>query len=111
CCDSTELFQVAFNIHKRGFTCYACILCLDDFFVVVPHFHLHPQQQEQDPTNLYLSNLPMSVDEQELESLLKPFGHVVSTRILRDTHGVSRGVGFACVCVCVCVCVCACVCV
>ncbi|XP_031414235.1 RNA-binding motif, single-stranded-interacting protein 1 isoform X2 [Clupea harengus] len=53
------------------------------------------KQQEQDPTNLYLSNLPMSVDEQELESLLKPFGHVVSTRILRDTHGVSRGVGFA----------------
>ncbi|XP_063068091.1 RNA-binding motif, single-stranded-interacting protein 1 isoform X2 [Engraulis encrasicolus] len=52
-------------------------------------------KQEQDPTNLYLSNLPVTVDEQELESLLKPFGHVVSTRILRDTHGVSRGVGFA----------------
>uniref|UniRef100_A0A8C1TVH5 RNA binding motif, single stranded interacting protein 1a n=1 Tax=Cyprinus carpio TaxID=7962 RepID=A0A8C1TVH5_CYPCA len=53
------------------------------------------KQQEQDPTNLYLSNLPMSMDEQELENLLKPFGQVVSTRILRDTNGVSRGVGFA----------------
>lgn len=53
------------------------------------------QQQEQDPTNLYLSNLPVSMDEQELENLLKPFGQVVSTRILRDTNGVSRGVGFA----------------
>ncbi|KAL0181488.1 hypothetical protein M9458_023894, partial [Cirrhinus mrigala] len=50
---------------------------------------------EQDPTNLYLSNLPVSMDEQELENLLKPFGQVVSTRILRDTNGVSRGVGFA----------------
>ncbi len=53
------------------------------------------QQQEQDPTNLYLSNLPVSMDEQELENLLKPFGQVVSTRILRDANGVSRGVGFA----------------
>ncbi|KAL0167171.1 hypothetical protein M9458_039015, partial [Cirrhinus mrigala] len=52
-------------------------------------------QQEQDPTNLYLSNLPVSVDEQELEALLRPFGHVISTRILRDAIGVSRGVGFA----------------
>ncbi|CAH2224381.1 RNA-binding motif, single-stranded-interacting 2 isoform X2 [Pelobates cultripes] len=53
------------------------------------------KQQEQDPTNLYISNLPVSMDEQELESLLKPFGQVISTRILRDASGTSRGVGFA----------------
>ncbi|KAJ8268272.1 hypothetical protein COCON_G00134440 [Conger conger] len=53
------------------------------------------KQQEQDPTNLYISNLPVSMDEQELEAMLKPFGHVISTRILRDANGVSRGVGFA----------------
>uniref|UniRef100_A0A8C7JKW8 RNA binding motif, single stranded interacting protein 2a n=1 Tax=Oncorhynchus kisutch TaxID=8019 RepID=A0A8C7JKW8_ONCKI len=53
------------------------------------------QQQEQDPTNLYISNLPVSMDEQELESMLKSFGQVISTRILRDANGVSRGVGFA----------------
>ncbi|OCT75887.1 RNA-binding motif, single-stranded-interacting protein 3 isoform X1 [Xenopus laevis] len=53
------------------------------------------KQQEQDPTNLYISNLPISMDEQELENMLKPFGHVISTRILRDASGVSRGVGFA----------------
>uniref|UniRef100_A0A672IDG4 RNA binding motif single stranded interacting protein 1 n=2 Tax=Salarias fasciatus TaxID=181472 RepID=A0A672IDG4_SALFA len=53
------------------------------------------KQQEQDPTNLYISNLPLSMDEQELESMLKHFGQVVSTRILRDSCGVSRGVGFA----------------
>lgn len=35
------------------------------------------------------------MDEQELESMLKPFGQVISTRILRDANGTSRGVGFA----------------
>ncbi|XP_044273675.1 RNA-binding motif, single-stranded-interacting protein 1 isoform X3 [Varanus komodoensis] len=53
------------------------------------------KQQEQDPTNLYISNLPLSMDEQELENMLKPFGQVISTRILRDSNGTSRGVGFA----------------
>uniref|UniRef100_A0A8C6SXB1 RRM domain-containing protein n=1 Tax=Neogobius melanostomus TaxID=47308 RepID=A0A8C6SXB1_9GOBI len=47
------------------------------------------------PTNLYLSNLPLSVDEKELENMLQSFGQVVSTRILRDYSGNSRGVGFA----------------
>uniref|UniRef100_A0A1A8ER32 RNA binding motif, single stranded interacting protein 1 n=3 Tax=Nothobranchius TaxID=28779 RepID=A0A1A8ER32_9TELE len=53
------------------------------------------KQQEQDPTNLYISNLPLSMDEQELENMLKHFGQVISTRVLRDSGGVSRGVGFA----------------
>uniref|UniRef100_A0A672MQ96 RNA-binding motif, single-stranded-interacting protein 2-like n=1 Tax=Sinocyclocheilus grahami TaxID=75366 RepID=A0A672MQ96_SINGR len=53
------------------------------------------KQQEQDPTNLYISNLPVSMDEQELEAMLKSFGQVISTRILRDANGTSRGVGFA----------------
>ncbi|KAM3862425.1 RNA-binding motif, single-stranded-interacting protein 1 isoform 2-T2 [Diretmus argenteus] len=53
------------------------------------------KQQEQDPTNLYISNLPYSMDEQELENMLKHFGQVISTRILRDCNGASRGVGFA----------------
>ncbi|KAM9347267.1 RNA-binding motif, single-stranded-interacting protein 1 [Symphorus nematophorus] len=53
------------------------------------------KQQEQDPTNLYISNLPLSMDEQELENMLKHFGQVISTRILRDPSGSSRGVGFA----------------
>ncbi|XP_037540082.1 RNA-binding motif, single-stranded-interacting protein 2 isoform X2 [Nematolebias whitei] len=53
------------------------------------------KQQEQDPTNLYISNLPLSMDEQELENMLKPFSPAISTRILRDANGTSRGVGFA----------------
>uniref|UniRef100_A0A3P9Q8C2 RNA binding motif, single stranded interacting protein 2b n=1 Tax=Poecilia reticulata TaxID=8081 RepID=A0A3P9Q8C2_POERE len=53
------------------------------------------KQQEQDPTNLYISNLPLSMDESELENMLKPFSQAISTRILRDSNGTSRGVGFA----------------
>lgn len=53
------------------------------------------KQQEQDPTNLYISNLPLSMDESELENMLKPFSQAISTRILRDFNGTSRGVGFA----------------
>jgi RNA recognition motif-containing protein len=53
------------------------------------------KQQEQDPTNLYISNLPRNVNEHELESMLSPYGQVISTRILRDNNGVSKGVGFA----------------
>lgn len=44
---------------------------------------------------MYISNLPLSMDEQELENMLKHFGQVISTRILRDSSGHSRGVGFA----------------
>lgn len=52
-------------------------------------------QQEQDPTNLYIANLPPHWTEASLEGLLNPFGMVISTRILRSPDGKSRGVGFA----------------
>lgn len=53
------------------------------------------RQAEQDPTNLYIANLPHSVKESDLETMFAPYGQVVSTRILRDTNQQSRGVGFA----------------
>lgn len=53
------------------------------------------RQAEQDPTNLYIANLPHSVKESDLETMFAPYGQVVSTRILRDTSQQSRGVGFA----------------
>ena len=58
-------------------------------------FYLILQQQEQDPTNLYIANLPPTMGERELEQLLQTHGTVVSTRILRDNNGMSKGVGFA----------------
>ncbi|XP_025015996.1 protein alan shepard isoform X4 [Tetranychus urticae] len=53
------------------------------------------KQQEQDPTNLYIANLPSYMTETELESMLVSFGSVISTRILRDNYNQPRGVGFA----------------
>jgi len=53
------------------------------------------QQQEQDATNLYIASLPPYLTETDLETMFQPHGRVISTRILRDSNGVSRGVGFA----------------
>ncbi|XP_077293039.1 RNA binding motif single stranded interacting protein alan shepard isoform X2 [Arctopsyche grandis] len=53
------------------------------------------KQQEQDPTNLYMANLPPHFKENDVDQLLARFGQVISTRILRDTYGHSKGVGFA----------------
>ncbi|XP_065053615.1 RNA-binding motif, single-stranded-interacting protein 2-like isoform X1 [Rhopilema esculentum] len=53
------------------------------------------RQQEQDPTNLYLSNLPKNIDESQLQQMLSMYGRVISTRILKDGNGYSKGVGFA----------------
>ncbi|XP_037940748.1 protein alan shepard isoform X2 [Teleopsis dalmanni] len=52
-------------------------------------------QQEQDPTNLYIANLPTHFKETDLENMLSKYGQVVSTRILRDQQLNSKGVGFA----------------
>ncbi|KRF84296.1 protein alan shepard isoform X17 [Drosophila virilis] len=53
------------------------------------------KQQEQDPTNLYIANLPPHFKETDLEAMLAKYGQVVSTRILRDQQMNSKGVGFA----------------
>lgn len=53
------------------------------------------QQQEQDPTNLYIANLPLLYKETDVDNMLAKYGQVISTRILRDSLGVSKGVGFA----------------
>ncbi|KAF2771424.1 hypothetical protein EJ03DRAFT_268697 [Teratosphaeria nubilosa] len=45
-------------------------------------------------TNLYVSNLPKSMNEHELAQLFAPH-KVCSSRILRDKNGHGRGVGFA----------------
>ncbi|XP_065166053.1 protein alan shepard isoform X2 [Atheta coriaria] len=57
--------------------------------------HRRPTQQEQDPTNLYIANLPTTYKESDVDNMLSKFGQVISTRILRDSVGVSKGVGFA----------------
>ena len=52
------------------------------------------RQQEQDLTNIYISNLPKGFDEKKLEEVFQKLGTVVSTRILRDQSGNTKKVGF-----------------
>ncbi|KAJ3338693.1 hypothetical protein HDU93_009177 [Gonapodya sp. JEL0774] len=51
--------------------------------------------QDHESSNVYMSNLPLDVDEERLSVI---FGHgglsVISQKILRDSNGMSRGVGF-----------------
>ncbi|KAK3936377.1 hypothetical protein QBC46DRAFT_345663 [Diplogelasinospora grovesii] len=49
---------------------------------------------DESSTNLYLSNLPKRLTETELNAIFAGY-HVVSSKILRDSMGNSRGVGFA----------------
>lgn len=44
-------------------------------------------------TNLYVSELPFFVTEEDLKALFQPLGHFVNCNILKN-NGVSRGVGF-----------------
>eukprot|EP00842_Homolaphlyctis_polyrhiza_P002177 jgi/Hompol1/2960/HPOL_006252-RA len=51
------------------------------------------EYQDPESTNVYMANLPISMTENDLMELLKPFG-IEGCKILTD-GGVSRGVGFA----------------
>jgi len=59
------------------------------------------KKQEEDPTNIYFSNLPEWISDKSLRDMLEPYGEVISTRILRHpgspgtNEGRSKGVGFA----------------
>ncbi|KAF4456985.1 hypothetical protein F53441_1000 [Fusarium austroafricanum] len=49
---------------------------------------------DDDSTNLYISNLPKSLTEVELGAIFREYT-ILSSKILRDSMGNSRGVGFA----------------
>lgn len=72
---------------------FVIFLCF--IFIIWLFFFVCQQQQEQDPTNLYIANLPPHFKESDLDNLLSKYGQVISTRILRDSMGISKGVGFA----------------
>ena len=40
------------------------------------------RQAEQDPTNLYIANLPHSVKESDLEQMFSPYGQVLYCAVL-----------------------------
>ena len=45
------------------------------------------RQAEQDPTNLYIANLPHSVKESDLETMFSPYGQV-SVNIVNDVINI-----------------------
>ncbi|KAF3767412.1 hypothetical protein M406DRAFT_338190 [Cryphonectria parasitica EP155] len=49
---------------------------------------------DEGSTNLYISNLPKSITEAQLVAIFEPY-QILSSKILRDSMGNSRGVGFA----------------
>ncbi|KAL3077942.1 hypothetical protein niasHS_013471 [Heterodera schachtii] len=54
-----------------------------------------PSKDDIKGANLYVSGLPKSLTQFELESVFRPFGTIITSRILSDNvTGLSKGVGF-----------------
>ncbi|KAF8328188.1 uncharacterized protein EI90DRAFT_3017830 [Cantharellus anzutake] len=47
-----------------------------------------------DPCNLFCKNLDPNIDSNDLFTYFRPFGQIVSARVMRGDNGVSRGFGF-----------------
>jgi polyadenylate-binding protein len=45
-------------------------------------------------TNVYIKNLPDSVDDEKLREIFEPHGSITSYRVMSDENGKSRGFGF-----------------
>lgn len=54
------------------------------------------RQQRFQGLNVYVRNLGEEVNDEELRKTFGPYGQITSSRIMRDTSGVSRGFGFVC---------------
>jgi len=50
--------------------------------------------QDEDSTNIYISNIPLNMTDEQFLELFAPH-NVISHTILKDQNNVSRGVGFA----------------
>ncbi|PCH35274.1 hypothetical protein WOLCODRAFT_166169 [Wolfiporia cocos MD-104 SS10] len=47
-----------------------------------------------DPCNLFIKNLDTTIDSNQLFTHFRPFGQIVSARVMRNENGESRGFGF-----------------
>ncbi|KAI1703605.1 RNA recognition motif domain-containing protein [Ditylenchus destructor] len=57
--------------------------------------YARPSSETIKGANLYVSGLPKTLTQQELEGLFRPFGAIITSRILSDNvTGLSKGVGF-----------------
>ncbi|KAH7710030.1 RNA-binding protein [Aphelenchoides avenae] len=54
-----------------------------------------PSSEQIKGANLYVSGLPKTLTQSELEEIFRPYGNIVTSRILFDNvTGLSKGVGF-----------------
>ena len=57
--------------------------------------YARPAGDEIRETNLYITNLPRTITEQQLDVIFGKYGHIVQKNILRDKlTGQPRGVAF-----------------
>ncbi|KAG8897369.1 hypothetical protein FRB99_008203 [Tulasnella sp. 403] len=47
-----------------------------------------------DPCNLFIKNLDLNIDSNDLFTTFRPYGTIVSARVMRNENGQSRGFGF-----------------
>lgn len=54
-----------------------------------------PPGTDMKDSNLYITNLPKDVTEQDVENLFKDYGEIIQKTVLKDKHtGLPRGVAF-----------------
>eukprot|EP00026_Physarum_polycephalum_P011097 Phypoly_transcript_11296.p1 GENE.Phypoly_transcript_11296~~Phypoly_transcript_11296.p1 ORF type:complete len:320 (+),score=57.93 Phypoly_transcript_11296:104-1063(+) len=55
----------------------------------------HEEDENLDPTNVFVKYLPSNVDDENLRKLFAPFGTIVSAKVMKDNaNGASLGYGF-----------------
>lgn len=45
-------------------------------------------------SNLFLFHLPNSMKDSQLHNLFKKYGNILSTRVMTEKNGKSKGIGF-----------------
>ena len=56
--------------------------------------YARPSSNEIKNANLYISGLPQTCDAIRLRELFQNFGEIITSKVLVDENGISRGVGF-----------------
>lgn len=56
--------------------------------------YARPSSNDIKNANLYISGLPKNMKEEDLVKMFEPFGAIITSKLLTDESGESRGVGF-----------------
>lgn len=73
---------------------YICLIqsAINIYFQVS---YARPSGEDIKETNLYVTNLPRAITEDQLETIFGKYGRIVQKHILRDkSNGTPRGVAF-----------------